>query len=205
MEEIIEYIKKEYNPLSIIVYGSYANGTNNLNSDFDALVISHEHEIYHDTSFVNGIQLDLFVYPEFYFDSVYDYNDFVQIFDGKIIIDTVGKGVALKNNVLSYLEKLPQKTEKEIHAEVDWCEKMLERVKRCDAEGAYRHHWLLVDSLEIFCNIVHHPYFGPKKSLKWMQENYPEAFASYERALDEFTMESLSGWILYLRLMIKRD
>mgnify|MGYP002508212092 CR=1 FL=1 len=45
-----------YSPLSIILYGSYANGTNNLNSDFDALVISHHHEEFHDTSFVNGIR-----------------------------------------------------------------------------------------------------------------------------------------------------
>ncbi|MBQ5643591.1 MAG: nucleotidyltransferase domain-containing protein, partial [Bacteroidaceae bacterium] len=40
LEQVIEYIKKKYNPLSIILYGSYANGTNNLNSDFDSLVIS---------------------------------------------------------------------------------------------------------------------------------------------------------------------
>ncbi|WP_416259289.1 nucleotidyltransferase domain-containing protein [Gemmiger formicilis] len=29
MEKIIEYIEQKYNPLSIILYGSYANGTNN--------------------------------------------------------------------------------------------------------------------------------------------------------------------------------
>ena len=29
MDEIIEYMKQKYNPLSIILYGSYANGTNN--------------------------------------------------------------------------------------------------------------------------------------------------------------------------------
>ena len=62
MEQIIEYIKQNYNPISIILYGSYANGTNNLNSDFDSLVISDSHEQFHDTSFVGGIQLDVFVY-----------------------------------------------------------------------------------------------------------------------------------------------
>ena len=44
LEKIIEYIKQKYNPLSIILYGSYANGTNDLNSDFDALVISYDHD-----------------------------------------------------------------------------------------------------------------------------------------------------------------
>ena len=70
LEKIIEYIKQKYNPLSIILYGSYANGTNNLNSDFDALVISYDHEQFHDTSFVNDIQLDVFVYPASYFDGI---------------------------------------------------------------------------------------------------------------------------------------
>ena len=63
MEQIIEYIKQNYNPASIILYGSYANRTNNLNSDFDSLVISYDHEQFHDTSFVNGIQLDVLYIP----------------------------------------------------------------------------------------------------------------------------------------------
>ena len=79
LENIIEYIKQKYNPLSIILYGSYANGTNNLNSDFDALVISYDHEQFHDTSFVNDIQLDVFVYPASYFDGEFDCNNFIQI------------------------------------------------------------------------------------------------------------------------------
>ena len=67
LEQIIEYIKQNYNPASIILYGSYANRTNNLNSDFDSLVISYDHEQFHDTSFVNGIQLDVFCISRFLF------------------------------------------------------------------------------------------------------------------------------------------
>ena len=62
MEQVIEYIHEKYNPLSIILYGSYADGTNNLNSDFDALVIVADHEQFHDTSIVDGVSLDIFVY-----------------------------------------------------------------------------------------------------------------------------------------------
>lgn len=35
MDKIINYICQKYEPLSIIVYGSYADGSNNENSDFD--------------------------------------------------------------------------------------------------------------------------------------------------------------------------
>lgn len=198
LEQIVEYIKQKYSPLSIILYGSYANGTNNLHSDFDALVISVDHEQFHDTSFINGVQLDVFVYPASYFDGNYDCNDFVQIFDGKIIVDSDGWGTMLQTNVLSYIQSRPQKSKAEIDASVDWCIKMLARVERCDAEGMFRWHWVLIDSLEIYCDVMRHPYWGPKKSLKWMQENYPVAFACYQKALVDFTAEALENWIRYI-------
>ena len=199
LEKIIEYIKQKCNPLSIILYGSYANGTNNLNSDFDALVISDDHEQFHDTSFVDGIQLDVFVYPASYFEGDYDCSDFIQIFDGKIIVDHDEQGKALQAKVQSYLQNRPQKSRAEIDASVNWCIKMLARVKRCDAEGMFRWHWVLIDSLEIFCDVMRQPYWGPKKSLKWMEENHPTAFACYQTALTDLSMESLENWILYIK------
>ena len=152
MNHIIEYIKQKYDPCSIILYGSYADGTNNLNSDFDALVLSYDHKRFHDTSFVNGVQLDLFVYPVSYFDEAYDCNDFIQIFDGRIIMDSNDRGKALQAKVLSYLQDQPQKPREEIAAGVDWCGKMLARARRNDAEGLFRWHWVLTDSLEIYCD-----------------------------------------------------
>lgn len=198
MEQIIEYIKQTYSPLSIILYGSYANRTNNQNSDFDALVISRNHEQFHDTSFVGGIQLDVFVYPASYFDRGYDCNDFIQIFDGKIVVDSDHRGEKLQSNVLSYLQSRPRKSKAEIDASVDWCSKMLARTKRNDAEGKFRWHWVLIDSLEIFCDVMGYPYWGPKKSLKWMGENYPAAFACYKAALEDFSLETLENWITYI-------
>ena len=199
LDQIVEYIKQKYNPLSIILYGSYANGTNDPNSDFDSLVISHDHEQIHDTSFVNGIQLDVFVYPASYFSGNFDCDDFIQISDGKIIVDSNEQGKMLQIKVLSHLKNRPQKSKAEIDASIDWCSKMLTRVKRYDTEGMFRWHWVLIDSLEIFCDIMHHPYCGPKKSLKWMEEARPAAFACYKAALAEFTVENLENWIAYIK------
>ena len=127
LEQIIEYIKQNYNPISIILYGSYANGTNNLNSDFDSLVISYDHEQFHDTSFVNGIQLDVFVYPVSYFEGEFDCDDFVQIFDGKIIVDSNERGKALQMKVISHIQNRPQKSKAEIDAiSLFWTEKDIE-------------------------------------------------------------------------------
>lgn len=110
MDDIIEYIKRTYEPLSIIVYGSYADGSNNAHSDFDALVVSKNHKEFHDVSFVGETQLDVFVYPSAYFDVEFDCDNFVQIFDGNIILDTEGYGERLKNYILEYLDNLPEKT-----------------------------------------------------------------------------------------------
>lgn len=199
MEQIIEYLKQKYSPLSIILYGSYANGTNNLNSDFDALVISSDHRQLHDTSFVNGVQLDIFVYPVSYFDGDYNCEDFVQIYDGQIIADNNDIGRTIQTRVQTYAKNRPHKTNDEIQANIDWCIKMLERAKRNDAEGMFRWHWVLIDSLEIFCDIMRQPYWGPKKSLKWMEENHPTAFSRYQKALADLSMANLENWIVYIK------
>lgn len=124
---------------------------------------------------------------------------FLQIFDGKIIVDSADIGKTLKANVLTYLQKRPTKTNAEIQANIDWCVKMFERVKRCDCEGMFRWHWVLIDSLEIFCDIMQQPYLGPKKALKWMEETHPEAFAYYKKSLQSFNIDSLEDWIVCVK------
>lgn len=199
LKKIIEYIKERYSPLSIIVYGSYADGTNGPYSDFDALVISSCHGQSHDTSFVDGVQLDVFVFPASCFEGEFDCADYIQICEGKIIEDSEGIGLALQKCVLSFLESRPAKSNSDIQDGIDWCIKMCERVKRGDTEGLFRWHWLLTDSLEIFCDAARHPYMGPKKALKWMEKEHPAAFALYDKALRESDMESLDAWIACIK------
>ena len=199
MEQIIQYLEETYHPLSVILYGSYANGTNDENSDFDALVISPYYERFHDTSVINGVPLDVFVYPVSYFASDYSCEEFVQIFDGRVLTDSNGIGSTLQSNILKYLHDLPHKTNVELQASVDWCMKMLERAKRDDCEGRFRWHWLLTDSLEIFCDIKQRPYFGPKKALQWLEQTHSEAFALYKNALLDFSIDDLESWVTYIK------
>ena len=60
MDRIVKYLIEKYNPVGIIVYGSFADESNNENSDYDALVIVDENNLYrkHDNSIVDGIELD---------------------------------------------------------------------------------------------------------------------------------------------------
>ena len=206
MEKIIDYIKQRYHPLSILVYGSFADGTNNEHSDFDALVISKNNEKYHDDAFVDGIQLDVFVYPISYIEEkAWNCSEFIQLADSRVVFDTNEQGMWLKDQVLDYIKRLPCKTAEEVRTEVEWCKKMLLRTQRKDAEGMFRWHWLLTESLEIFCDAVRHPYLGPKKSMRWMEKQYPEAYACYAKALFELKIPALEVWIVCLERHISEE
>ena len=71
MEPIIKYIKEKYFPEAIIVYGSFADGSSNENSDFDALIITDNVKT-HDASIVDGTVLDVWAYPAQIFKEEYD-------------------------------------------------------------------------------------------------------------------------------------
>lgn len=200
-EKIVGYLKKTYQPDAVIAYGSFADGSANLNSDFDALIIAGKEKA-HDSSIVDGVVLDVFVYPAETFSTDYDPEEFVQVWDGKIVLDEHGIAGQLKAKVLDYIEHLPKKTVTEVAQEVEWCEKMLLRTMREDVEGYYRWHWVLCDSLEIYFDIKGLHYYGPKKTLRLMEKSDAEAFGLYAKALREFDRESLSAWIDYLKSMV---
>lgn len=198
VEKIISYLKETYSPDAIIIYGSFADGSANEHSDFDALVIADRDKL-HDSSVIDGTILDVFVYPSNTFRSAYDPEEFVQVADGKIVLDKNGAARRLQKQVLSTIEHTQKKTANEIQQEISWCEKMVLRTMRHDAEGYYRWHWVLTDSLEIYCDIQGFRYLGPKKTLRLMEHTDKEAFRIYSEALRYFEREHLSEWISYLK------
>ena len=199
-DAILRYIAGRYDPEAVVLYGSYADGTADENSDFDALVIAGR-ERKHDSSEIDGTVLDVFVYPADTFLSDYDPEEFVQVFGGRIVLDRTGAAGRLMRRVREHVSGMEPKTEDELRRDIAWCEKMLARAFREDAEGYFRLHLLLADSLEIYCGAVKRPYFGPKKSLRSMEQSDPESFAAYSAALREPTRGNLSAWIGRLKTM----
>ena len=199
-QKIVEYLRNTYNPTAIIKYGSYADGSANENSDFDALVIAGDCEK-HDLFAVVDTVLDVWIYPEKKFFSEYDPGKFLQVFDGIVIQDQNGVAENLIRKVNEHIDQTPAKSDDEIEQEIKWCEKMLARTVREDAEGYYRWHWLLMDSLEIYFDIKHLYYHGPKKALRFMKDNDPMAFDVYLRALKEMKRDNLAQWIEVLKNM----
>ena len=116
-DRIIDYLKEAYQPDAIIVYGSFADGSANENSDFDALVIANSGRT-HDSSVIDNIVLDVFIYSPDTFYSDYAPDDFVQVWDGKIILDRTGVAGHLQKRVLEFIESVPLKTAEEIQREI---------------------------------------------------------------------------------------
>ena len=193
MENIISYLHRTYHPVGMICYGSYRDGTQNEQSDFDALLLTREGDYIHDTSMVDGVRLDVFVYP---LDWNFAPEDFVQLYDGAVVTDGTGAAAQLLQQVRQYVDNYPKKSPEEKGELKSWCSKMLLRSKRGDAEGAYRAHWLLTDSLQIYCDIRDRFYFGPKKTILRMQKEDPEGFVLLCNAMED--RRRLDPWINYM-------
>lgn len=199
MEEIIEYIKQKYNPAVLIVYGSYADGSNNENSDFDAMIIVDNPPREHDSSIVGGVRLDLFIHSFGEFEHGIKCEDYPQLYDCLVLMDRDGFGEKMKAGVINYVDSFQKKTREENTFLMSWCEKTLIRAKRGDAEGYFRWHWLLTDSLELYFDLCGKFYFGPKKSIAKMRDSDPYGAKLYEKALSSMDYSALESWIEYLR------
>lgn len=202
-EKIIQYLVDKYAPSVLISYGSFADGSANEGSDYDAILVYDGREC-HDGTVIDGTPLDVFCYPAENFSGDYDPEKYIAAFDGKILIDTDSLGQSIKDRVRGFIDSTPKKDTDELLHEIEWCRKMLIRSGRGDAEGFFRWHWVLVDSLEIYFDIIGEHYFGPKKSLRRLCETDEVGFALYEAAMREFTRDTLEKWIAYLESVFRK-
>ncbi len=198
MKLIIDYLIKKYNPLAIIKYGSYSNGTSSATSDYDALIITNNKTTMHDSSVVDNIQLDVFIYTANEAQDSANIEKMLGVYDGTIVLDTHNLAQGLVQRVANYIDSW-QSSYQDDKFGVQWCDKMLTRAKDNNAESLYRWHWVLVDSLEIYMSLCDKYYFGCKKALAYLQNCDKTAYAIYTRALSQFTLDSLFSWINYIR------
>ena len=187
--------RRALRPEALIVYGSFADGTCGPDSDFDAIAVGRDLPEGHDTDVLGGVRLDLFTWPASAFEGDFDVVDIEQIHGGRPAIDRTGLAARLLEAVDAHVKRWTPKPPSEVAEELAWCDKMLARARRGDAEGLYRMHWLLTDSLEICFDALGWRYPGPKKALCRLEQERPALFAACQSALAGVEDGALEEWI----------
>ena len=196
---IIQYLIQTHNPRAIIVTGSYANGTYNEASDFDCWLIGRdEKRVRHDTSIVNGIELQAEIYPLAYFATMPLH---LQRYfaDAAIVYDPEELGGKFLQQVQESLHAYPCMPPGHKEQAIAYLEKMLRRASKQDFHGDYRGHLMLMQSLESWCDLSDRVFIGAKKTLRLMEKADAEGATIYRRALRSFEIADIQAWIRYLR------
>lgn len=198
MQSIVQYLIDKYHPLAIIKYGSYCNGTNTASSDYDALVITDNKSTGHESSIVCNIQLDVFIYTASQVQDTANIDKLLGVYDGVILLDTDNLAHALVERIRHHIDNWHSSYDDDLFA-VQWCDKMLARAHSNTAEGFYRWHWVLTDSLEMYMSLCDCYYFGCKKALNYLQQHDQVGFNIYTQALMNFQLDTLSNWITHIK------
>lgn len=195
-KKIVEYLDKEYNPLAILIYGSYSDNTFTEFSDFDCMVITEQKSIEHDDSIIDGIQLDCYIYTKEEIE-VLDTETFITVFDATIVLDS-GIGIELKNRVRKYVSFNTIVDDEEKQFIVSWIKKSINRLKIEDDEGYFRSIELLKESLNDYFVLRDLFYFGSKKSISYLKSNDSIGYQLFHEAIMNKDISSIIKWAEYV-------
>ncbi|MCH5354033.1 MAG: nucleotidyltransferase domain-containing protein [Acutalibacter sp.] len=196
MERILEYLKKTYHPNSILLYGSYADGTNDETSDFDCMLIVSKKDKNHDDAVIDGIQLDCFIFTEDELQSE-DINTFLTAYNSNIVLDN-GIGADLKRRVHEYVEKHADTPKEEKDFLISWIQKTVARITKNDDEGNMRAVSFLAESLADYYILRDIFYFGSKKAIQYLKKEDAEGYAFFHDAVTLKSNASIIKWAEYV-------
>ena len=168
---------------TILLYGSRADGSANLHSDYDVAAFAPVERTRRDTRVVDGCFLDVFVHPD----------DVLARPATADVLPLRGSLILMQRNddatrFLASLDELHRRgperlPDDEIRARDAWARKMALRARRGDVEGDYRRAWLLTALLDDYFVTRGRWFEGPKKSLEWLRVNVPALHHAFEVAL----------------------
>lgn len=178
LTQIINELKTNFHCHTVVLYGSRARGDWSDSSDFDILGVSDDiakvtrHAYKLEDSFVDG-----FVYPTSALKEIDASHLYMR--DGKVLFERDSFGTELLNKIAAVYSTGPVVPEDELNMKKVWAEKMLERVRRGDAEGEYRRHWLIYALLEDYFTFRGLWYEGPKKAFSYLSQNDMEVYNQF--------------------------
>lgn len=202
-ENLIDYIVTKYNCHTIILYGSFAKGDFDEESDIDLLGFSSTEIEIQDKSAFENRALDLWIYNDNKIDNP---DEFIHIRSGRILLDKNNRARAFLTNINLVFQNGPELKSYDAKLNsINWLEKMLLRTSKNDIEGQYRLHWLLTDILPIYFDLIDRWYLGSKESFAWLKENDDEAYNLFERLYADSSDLNIEETILFMKSKLKQN
>ena len=199
MENIVAYLKEKYRLSSLIVSGDYAEGAVNPASVFEAVGLGPTSPYAHEDGIVDGVKLDVLIYPRDIFYGEIALDEFEQLHEGLVALNEDGMGQWLKNMIANQIASIPMKPDEAVADSLHWCEAMAERARVHDAEGFFCRHWLLTDSVEIYCDVCSLPFLSPRRTMSKMAKSDPEAAQIHLAAMGSMDDRALDAWVELLK------
>lgn len=194
-KKIVTYLKKKYQPHTIINYGPFSGNPYTPESDFDVLVISDTAPKSTDNCMIDNVPIDASIYNTNDVLMSYSLEEFVPIFNGRLLLDEQGMGKELIKNVRNYISNCRKKTMREKLALKNRIRISLARTRRKDTEGKYYLYQLLINSLEYYFALRDIVFEDEKRALEWLFANRPKHYQIYSEALKNPSSENVSVWI----------
>ncbi len=195
MEKIISYLKDKYRLSSMIVSGDYAEDSIRPGSVFEAIAMGATSPYAHETAEIEGVKLDVLIYPREIFYGEISLDEFEQAHEGLVVLDEDGMGSWLKRMIANQIASIPLKSDEAVLDALHWCSSMAERAETEDAEGLFCRHWLLTDSVEVYSDVCGLPFLSPKKTMSKMAKYDSEAAEIHLRAMGSMDKAALNDWV----------
>lgn len=195
LHSLVEALREAHGAHTALLYGSLADGSAGPESDIDLALFAPIAQVRRDARWHRGQALDVFVHPETALAQPTTEQLYLR---GAQVLAQRGDEAT---RFLAQLEALhaagPQPLEPdEAQARRVWVAKMLQRLRRGDAEGDYRRHWLLMMALEDYFALRTRWYPGPKKALAWLAREMPHHHALCAAALRPGASdETIAAWM----------
>lgn len=168
---------------TVLLYGSRANGSEDQDSDCDIAAFAPREDTGRDTRVVDGVFLDVFVYPELVL-LQQPASEFLKLRQSVVLVQRAQEADRFLQGLQAlFAQGPPALPADEARARRSWAWKMVARMERGDAEGHYRRAWLLTSLLEDYFALRGLWYEGPKKALQCLGERDPAVAIALKSAL----------------------